>query len=623
MRSTSFQPPAPKKNFFVFWLSFLVGVSFVIVGLVLLQTTIDSMQNVFLDQTKIENIDVSSLTKEEAASKIKSALGKQREFQITLKVIDSDQKDQVSQVATTSGGIGFERTIEKSTAEAFAQSHLGFSLKRPFRLFSLLTAEKNYQIENIFEKKEVESLVLSLSELADEEGNNPFASLKKTGQPKTLIVNPGKEGFEVDQKALQQEISAKLLDKKNFTDLEIMVSPQITHFKLSREEIEQAKERALSFVGQDIWLKNKTNRDIKVRLIDTQIVPTLVFPQGFRGEKITQIVDAVDQNTARNPENAAFDYEKKSNTKLEISSFKPHKTGIKLEQENFKEILVQALEKIEKSAQNQSQASAGTEKENIVLELPLKTTQPDITLEKTNDLGINELIGFGDSEYDHSIPNRIFNVAHATKRITNTIVAPGEEFRFNAELGEVSRRTGYRSAYIISGGKTVLGDGGGVCQVSTTVFRAALNAGLPITKRKQHAYRVSYYELNAKPGIDATVYSGDVDLRFINDTPGYILIRGETDSKELYMKMEVYGTSDGRTTQITEHKTWDQRGAPASVYYPTTDLAPGVIKQIDWSVSGIKASFKNVTRDKDGEIVREEEFYSNYAPWSAKFLQGV
>lgn len=208
-------------------------------------------------------------------------------------------------------------------------------------------------------------------------------------------------------------------------------------------------------------------------------------------------------------------------------------------------------------------------------------------------------------------------------RINNIIIKPGEEFRFNNALGDVSRESGYQPAYVIRSGQTVLGDGGGVCQVSTTVFRAALNAGLPITKRKAHSYRVSYYELDSKPGVDATVYSGDIDLRFINDTGHHILIHTQTDSKNLWMKVEMYGTSDGRTSEIVDHKTWDARPAAATVYIPDPSLPAGTKKQVDWSASGIKASFKNVVRDKNGQLIREEEYYSNYIPWSAKYLVGT
>ena len=101
----------------------------------------------------------------------------------------------------------------------------------------------------------------------------------------------------------------------------------------------------------------------------------------------------------------------------------------------------------------------------------------------------------------------------------------------------------------------MLGDGGGVCLwVSTTMFRAALNAGLLIKERQAHAYRVHYYEeAGYKAGIDATVFSPSVDLKITNNTPAHILIQTKTDIKNLSLTFELYGTSDGRSSQITEH----------------------------------------------------------------------
>jgi vancomycin resistance protein YoaR len=168
-----------------------------------------------------------------------------------------------------------------------------------------------------------------------------------------------------------------------------------------------------------------------------------------------------------------------------------------------------------------------------------------------------------------------------------------------------------------------LGDGGGVCQVGTTLFRSVLNAGLKITPRLPHSYRVSYYELDRKPGVDATVYAGDTDFRFINDTPEHILIHAESDSKNLYMSVNIYGTSDGRTTELKDHITWNARPAPAPQYFPDPTLPVGKLVQIDWAASGISSSFINVIKDKNGKVIREDKYVSNYRPWSAKYLQGV
>ena len=150
---------------------------------------------------------------------------------------------------------------------------------------------------------------------------------------------------------------------------------------------------------------------------------------------------------------------------------------------------------------------------HIVITLPVDPVKPAVSTAAVNTFGIKELIGTGYSEFQGSIPGRIHNVELAASRLNGVLIAPGETLSFNTTVGDISAATGYQSAYIIKDGRTVLGDGGGVCQVSTTLFRAALNAGLPIIERHAHAYRVHYYEEGGfKAGLDATVFSPSVDL---------------------------------------------------------------------------------------------------------------
>ena len=132
------------------------------------------------------------------------------------------------------------------------------------------------------------------------------------------------------------------------------------------------------------------------------------------------------------------------------------------------------------------------------------------------------------------------------------MVEPGGTFSFVEAIGPINRANGFTAAKIISGGRTILGDGGGVCQVSTTIFRAALNSGLPIVERNAHSYRVSYYEQDAPPGLDATIYSPSVDLKFQNDTDSYILVASEYNQENATLKYTIYGQSDGRVVEVTE-----------------------------------------------------------------------
>jgi vancomycin resistance protein YoaR len=217
---------------------------------------------------------------------------------------------------------------------------------------------------------------------------------------------------------------------------------------------------------------------------------------------------------------------------------------------------------------------------------------------------------------------RIHNVALAAEKINGVLVPPGEEFSFVKNLGDVTQYTGYQQAYIIQNGKTVLGDGGGVCQVSTTLFRALLNAGLPITNRVAHAYRVGYYEQDSPPGLDATVYYPTVDLKFKNDTENYILILAHTDLDNLRLTFNLYGKKDGREVSMSTPVVTSQTPAPEASYQDDPTLPRGQVKQVDFAADGATVVFsRKVT--KNGKVVIADSYKSVYRPWQAIFLRGT
>ena len=210
----------------------------------------------------------------------------------------------------------------------------------------------------------------------------------------------------------------------------------------------------------------------------------------------------------------------------------------------------------------------------------------------------------------------------AASKFDGILIPPGETFSFNKQIGDISALTGYQPAYIIKEGKTVLGDGGGVCQVSTTLFRAAINAGLPVVDRTAHAYRVSYYENDMKPGFDATVFSPSVDLKIKNDTPAYILIDTEVDEDNNLLYFRFYGKKDGRKIEIGEPALWDVVPPPEAKYQDDPTLKKGVTKQVDFPAWGSKASFTYKV-SRGGNVTVDEKFYSIYKPWAAVYLVGT
>lgn len=308
----------------------------------------------------------------------------------------------------------------------------------------------------------------------------------------------------------------------------------------------------------------------------------------------------------REPQNALFTFEDGK-----VTSFKADAPGNRLKSEEFREAFQAAVQRI--SSDNKS----------LVVRLEEEAVKPEITLAQANDLGIEELIGEGRSDYSHSIASRIHNVKLSAQKFDGVIIPKGEEFSFNKIIGDISSRTGYQQAYVIKNGRTVLGDGGGVCQTSTTMFRAALNTGLPITERNAHAYRVSYYENDSEPGFDATIFSPTVDLRFVNDTPAAILIQMEIDEDNQLLTFKFYGKRDGRTVTLSPVTIWGKAPPPEPLYQDDPTLSNGVVKQVDYAAWGAKAKFDYLVQDSSGKEIQNKTFVSSYRPWQAVYLRGT
>lgn len=342
---------------------------------------------------------------------------------------------------------------------------------------------------------------------------------------------------------------------------------------------------------------------VKISSRPLTVDPMLVWDT----ETLSELLNSIRSHIDIPAQEGLFDFK---NGK--VTQFRPSENGRGLDVPGTKERIRTALLHIEESP---------IPYVRIPLEIAVIT--PATTTESVNTFGIRERIGRGFSVFTGSIPGRIHNVALAASRLNGILIPPGQTFSFNSAIGDISAATGYQSAYIIKDGRTVLGDGGGVCQVSTTLFRAALDAGLPIVERRPHAYRVHYYEDGGyKPGLDATVFYPTADLKVTNDTPAHILIQTTTDTRNLTLTFDLFGTSDGRKSEILNHTVWDESPPPPPVYQDDPTLPSGIIKQVDWSAWGAKANFQyRVTRN--GETIIDTNFPSTYRPWQAVYLKGV
>lgn len=240
-----------------------------------------------------------------------------------------------------------------------------------------------------------------------------------------------------------------------------------------------------------------------------------------------------------------------------------------------------------------------------------------------SDLGIVQLIAEQTSYFYGSSEPRIQNIEAAAARFHGLLVAPGETFSMGNALGDVSLDNGFAEALIIYGNRTIKGVGGGVCQVSTTLFRTVFFAGFPIVERYPHAYRVSYYEMTASgsvdtnlAGLDATVYFPLVDFKFVNDTPYWMLMETYVNAGARTITWKLYSTSDGRSV------TWDTTGPsnvvppPRPVFEENPDLKENQIKQVDYAAQGADVT---VTRTvwRNGQAYFSDVVKTHYQPWAA------
>ena len=228
--------------------------------------------------------------------------------------------------------------------------------------------------------------------------------------------------------------------------------------------------------------------------------------------------------------------------KRRVVAHEPSKTGITLKAGEFAEAV-----------------AASYLGDHGTVEIPVVVTRPDIDDDKLDALGITELLGRGDSNFAYGVPGRDENVRLASEYMNGTLVPPGGEFSYNGAIGEITAERGFQEALVVQGEGVGRDVGGGVCQVSTTIFRAALYAGMPITEWYQHTFRLPNYEYDGwAPGFDASILqfgsdpSSWPDFRFENYTDGWLLVESSISYPNVYVS--IYGTGDDRTVDISPYE---------------------------------------------------------------------
>ncbi len=538
---------------------------------------------------KISGIPVGNLNKQDAQQKIRRRVTADLPANITL--TDGQQN---WTIATKTLKIEFDY---QTAAEGAYQIGRRGSLKQRFQ--EKIAAWQGKIDQNLplsFSQGNLDNHIDVIEKNVRQEGQPFYLSI----QNDQIQVHPSQPG-----QALNKRKTKNLIIQQIKTRQTQPISLPVTAVNppLEQKEINQIVQTAQNLLGKKLVLRTEQELYVwpDVTLISLLHPNELIFR-----ERLTAKIDELAEQVKKPAQNALFKFDSGR-----VTTFQEAQTGQALIKDEALPLLEEKLQQLEKESGSQ-----------VTIKLPVRTVSPEITTAAANNLGIKEKIGQGVSYFRGSIAPRVHNIKTAAAQFNGILVAPEETFSFNKTLGEVTQATGYQTAYVIKDGRTQKGVGGGVCQVSTTFFRAALNAGLPILERQAHAYRVSYYEQESKVGFDATVYSPQPDLKIENNTPAHILIQTEFYPKEYKLVFEVFGTDDGREVEISNYKTWGSSPPPPPLYIEDDTLPAGEVKQIDWPAWGLKAQFDwKVT--KNDQTIAEETFYSNYRPWQAVYLKGI
>jgi vancomycin resistance protein YoaR len=287
----------------------------------------------------------------------------------------------------------------------------------------------------------------------------------------------------------------------------------------------------------------------------------------------------------------------------DLKIIKPGRPGLRLDEANARDLIIASI--------------AGADR---TLALPVREVDPQVTEANMHNIGIDELVAVGTSDFSGSAPYRIHNVGTGMQILNGILLAPGEEFSFNENIGSIDESNGFVQGYAIIQNRTQLEFGGGICQDSTTMYRAAFWAGLPITERWGHSFYISWYDkyglgsYGNGTGMDATIFTGGPDLKFVNDTGHWLLIQSWSNPKTGVAQVEFYGTKPNRQVLMSQ-RVYDRLPAmPTPVFVADPKQPRGTIKQTDHARGGMTIDIYR-TIVENGVRGKSELFRTKFKPW--------
>lgn len=573
----------------------LLAVAVVILGLLTLLIVELWIADRVIPGTYVWDVALGGLTRERAVERLSTDFQYPSERRPWLRY-----GDQSWDVDPASLGISID--ARATVEEALAIGHTGGLLDRLRQQLSVLL--KGQQLMPVLASDPGTS-ALFLSQIG-RQVNRPLrnAGLDVQVGPSVTII-PGQTGRELDEEATRAALVERL-EELTGGEVALVVretSPPLVDLDMTQAQVERILSGpiVLTSPGTEPWI---VEPETLAEWLILQPVASAEGPATLSASldpaRTNQYVQAIADQLARPAVDARFRFDDTSNALVPVLKSVP---GQKLD--------------VEATSALVATAAAGEER---TVTLPVLQIRPSVATEDAPHLGIIELIGEGRTNFSGSSAARVQNISVGTAQFDGLLIAPGETFSFNEYLGEVTAEKGYEESIIIWGNTTRADVGGGLCQVSSTAFRAAFWAGLPITERTPHAFRVSYYE--PPVGLDATIYSPSVDLMWQNDTGHYVLVQTEVNRADSTVTFRLYGTNPGRTVEMDGPYEANPQPHGPPVYRDDPTLPKGETRQIEWAKDGLDVTVHRIIKE-DGVEVRRDTFLSRYRPWQAVFLVGT
>lgn len=555
---------------------------------------------------RMGDVDLSGKTAAEAQEIIAGELPYVPDSTITFEDPVSGQRWE-----KTLAELGIAYDEQQTTAAAMAVGRTGGPLNRTRDIFETWYYGRAISPVIVLDEGQVNEAIL---ELADEI-NEPAVDASITYEDNAAQYHPGQPGHMLDTSDLRQRLLQPVADFQA-AEVELLVHdiyPTFYDDTTVAQEMQQILDGPMTFYLPEPL----DDLDLDSVELSPELLATwLRVDVQDNGDGSFQRTVLVDENAVRHwlrqyadqlyrdPVNARFYFDDDTR---ELVLVAPHIDGRSLDLEAT---LTQFLEQV------------GTSNRTVpfVMEKIAPSVHSGVT---ATELGITELITETTTWFYGSSDARKHNIARSAANFFGIVIAPGEEFSFNKYLGSVSQDDGYEEGFIIVGGRTIDGIGGGVCQVSTTLYQNAFLAGFPITERWEHGYMLHYYDDGEGPGMDATVFSPIVDMKFINNTPYHLLIENYYNEENEALTFKMYSTSMGR--EVIKGEPVFENVVPApevDTWEYDPDMPPGTVEQIDTAVEGADVTVHRVVLNADGETMIDEYVTSNYIPYPNVYRYG-